>query len=67
MDREYLSPAEVCEIIPGMTDRTLEEMRARRRAGVQGAKAGPPYSQPSRVAIVYSRTDVVEYLAAIRE
>lgn len=65
MDREFLSPVEVCELIPGMTVRTLAEMRARRRAGMFGAKAGPPYSQPSRTAIVYARADVLSYLREI--
>ncbi|MGH1551020.1 hypothetical protein ACRAWB_18305 [Leifsonia poae] len=66
MDREYLTPADVCELIPGMTVRTLAEMRARRRAGVRGAKAGPEFSAPSRTVIVYSQSDVHDYLRDIK-
>lgn len=66
MDRQYLTPAQVCELIPGMTVRTLAEMRARRRAGFRGAKAGPVYAQPTRTVVIYSRADVIEYLREIR-
>lgn len=62
----YLAPEQVAELIPGMTVRTLAEMRARRRAGTRGPKAGPEFSTPSRTAIVYDAADVVAYMKAIK-
>lgn len=54
----YLSPAEVCDIIPGMTEKILENLR--------GAGRGPRYSKPSQKTVVYERGDVLAYLTATR-
>ncbi|TCJ28730.1 hypothetical protein E0W80_04320 [Microbacterium sp. PI-1] len=47
---EWLSPAEVCEVIPGMTMTLLQRMR--------DAGKGPRYAKPSAKTVVYSRADV---------
>lgn len=62
----YLAPEQVCALIPGMTLRTLAEMRARRRSGVRGVKGGPEFSAPSRTVIVYDAADVAAYMRSIK-
>lgn len=47
---EWLSPAQVCELIPGMTVTLLQRMR--------DAGKGPRYAKPSPKTVVYSRSDV---------
>lgn len=47
---EWLSPADVCEIVPGMTVTLLSRMR--------DAGKGPSYAKPSPKTVVYSRADV---------
>ena len=59
------SPEQVCELVPGLSVAVLKEMRAWRRAGMKGVKAGPAYSQPSRTAILYRADDVFTYLDSI--
>lgn len=64
---KYLSPKEVCELIPGMTERTLMEMRSNRRAGHTGLKAGPLSSKlPGRI-IVYAAKDVETYIKTAQQ
>lgn len=46
----YLSPAQVCELIPGMTERRLEYLRGKRQ--------GPRYAKPSPKTVVYVEGDV---------
>lgn len=46
----YLSPAQVCELIPGMSVRTLRELRA--------AGRGPRYAKPTEKTVVYVEADV---------
>lgn len=60
---EWLSPAQVCEVIPGMTVTLLQRMR--------DAGKGPRYAKPSAKTVVYARSDVDAYvrstLVATRE
>lgn len=51
---EWLSPAEVCDVIPGMTVTLLQRMR--------DAGKGPRYAKPSPKTVVYSRADVDAYV-----
>lgn len=53
---EWLSPAEVCEHVPGMTVRRLERMR--------GEGRGPRYAKPSPKTVVYALADVHAWVAA---
>jgi hypothetical protein len=54
----WLSPAQVCEIVPGVTVRDLEDMRADGQ--------GPVYSKPTPRKVVYSRADVHAWLLSKR-
>lgn len=47
---EWLSPAQVCEVIPGMTVTLLQRMR--------DAGKGPRYAKPSAKTVVYARADI---------
>lgn len=51
---EWLSPAQVCEVIPGMTVTLLQRMR--------DAGKGPRYAKPSAKTVVYARSDVDAYV-----
>lgn len=46
----YLSPALVCELVPGMTERRLEYLRGKRQ--------GPRYSKPTPKTVIYTEADV---------
>lgn len=50
----YLSPEQVCEIIPGMTRRRLQRLRDEGK--------GPSYSKPTPKTIVYVEDDVHEWV-----
>ncbi|MBN7792394.1 helix-turn-helix transcriptional regulator [Microbacterium esteraromaticum] len=50
----WLSPAEVCEVIPGMTVTLLSRMR--------DAGKGPRYAKPSPKTVVYALADVNAYV-----
>jgi hypothetical protein len=50
----WLSPAEVCDVIPGMTVTLLSRMR--------DAGKGPRYAKPSPKTVVYSLADVNAYV-----
>lgn len=52
----YLSPDQVCEIIPGMTRALLGQMRFR--------GDGPKFIKPSPKKVVYRESAVHEYLLA---
>lgn len=54
----WLSPAQVCERIPGMTERHLGYLRGKRQ--------GPAYSKPTLKTVVYSAADVDAWVAASR-
>jgi len=62
-----LSPEQVCEIVPGLTERTLVEMRARWKVGVRGRKGGPQPIHFTKKAIGYLDTDVAEWVRVCRE
>lgn len=53
---KYLSPKEVCEIIPGMTEALLSQMRFR--------GDGPPFIKPSPKKVVYRLGAIESYLAS---
>ncbi|MDQ1206175.1 AlpA family transcriptional regulator [Microbacterium sp. SORGH_AS_0862] len=50
----WLSPDQVCEIVPGLTPRDLEDMRS--------SGKGPRYSKPTPRKVVYAQADVHEWL-----
>ena len=52
----WLSPAEVCDIIPGMTVTLLQRMRDSGR--------GPRYAKPSAKTVVYALADVNAYVSS---
>jgi hypothetical protein len=52
----YLSPAQVCELIPGMTTTLLKQLRFRGN--------GPRFIKPSPQKVVYSMTAIEEYMAS---
>lgn len=53
-ETRWLSPAEVCDVIPGMTVTLLSRMR--------DAGKGPRYAKPSAKTVVYSLADVNDYV-----
>lgn len=46
----YLSPQQVCDLVPGLSVRTLRELRASGR--------GPRFFKPTEKTVVYSEADV---------
>ncbi|MET3510826.1 helix-turn-helix transcriptional regulator [Plantibacter flavus] len=54
--RAYLSPGEVCEIIPGMTPNNLAQLRFTGK--------GPKLLKPTPRTVVYREADVVAWLEA---
>jgi hypothetical protein len=57
----YLSPAEVCELVPGMTVGTLKAMRAR--------GTGPRFSKPTGTRghlTLYAEADVIAWIEAAK-
>lgn len=54
----YLSPEQVCDLIPGMTKENLAQLRFR--------KQGPAYIKVTPRVIVYDVADVETYLKAQR-
>lgn len=55
---QYLSPDQVCALIPGMTKGNLAQLRH--------AGGGPVYMRPSPRVIVYARTDIDAWLEQTR-
>jgi hypothetical protein len=51
---KFLTPAQVCERVPGITTGALSQMR------YQGT--GPRYFKPSHKRVLYSEIDIVEWL-----
>lgn len=51
---EYLTPEQVCEIVPGMTKTNLSQLRYTGR--------GPKYLKPTPRVVVYRRTDVIAWI-----
>ena len=59
---DYLSPAQVCELIPGMTVANLQELRKTGK--------GPAYFKPTGDrghVTLYARADVVAWVEASRK
>lgn len=56
VDEAYLSPSQVCELIPGMTEGRLKWLRFN--------GTGPEYLTPSKRTIVYSERRVREWVEA---
>lgn len=52
----WLSPDQVCERVPGMTKRRLEEMRA--------AGRGPRYFKPTGKTVIYEQADIDAWVRA---
>lgn len=52
----YLSPQQVCEIVPGMTKANLAQLRFKGQ--------GPKYLKPSPKIVVYREADVTAWLDA---
>jgi hypothetical protein len=52
----YLSPAAVCELVPGMTVVNLQELRKRGK--------GPRYFKPTPKTVVYAEADVHAWVQA---
>lgn len=48
--RSWLSPAQVCEQVPGVTERILEDLRGRGR--------GPRYFKPTPKTVIYEQSDI---------
>lgn len=55
----WLSPAQVCEVVPVLTVRDLEDMRAN--------GTGPAFSRPTPRKVVYLEGDVRAWLQSKRE
>jgi hypothetical protein len=56
MENKYLSPEDVCKMIPGMTTGLLSQMRFR--------GDGPSYIKASPRKIVYAVSEIERYLAS---
>lgn len=52
----YLTPEQVCELVPGMTKSNLAQLRFTGR--------GPKYLKPTARTVVYRELDVIEWLEA---
>jgi hypothetical protein len=54
----YLSPEQVCDLIPGMTKVSLQELRKKGR--------GPAYRKPTPRLVVYREDDVLAWVEQSR-
>lgn len=54
----YLSPEQVCELVPKMTTSILQRMRTNR--------VGPTFSKPTQMTVVYKKSDVEKWLESTR-
>ena len=50
----YLSPAQVCELAPGLTESKLKTMRYRRQ--------GPAFLKPTEKTVLYREADVLAWI-----
>lgn len=55
----WLSPAQVCELVPVLTVRDLEDMRTN--------NTGPAYSRPTPRKVVYLEADVRAWVSSKRQ
>ncbi len=51
---EYLSPEQVCDLLPGMTKSALAQLRFTGK--------GPAYRAPTPKRILYKRQDVIDWI-----
>ena len=51
---DYLTPEQVCELVPGMTKGNLAQLRY--------TGGGPVFLKPTPRVVVYRRADVIEWL-----
>lgn len=54
--RKYLSPEQVCDLIPGITKNNLAQMRFKGQ--------GPKFVKPTPRIVVYREDDIFEWLAS---
>ncbi|PJJ62172.1 helix-turn-helix transcriptional regulator [Compostimonas suwonensis] len=52
----YLTPDQVCDLVPGMTKSNLSQLRFKGR--------GPKFLKPTARTVVYRERDVIEWLEA---
>ena len=53
---KYLSPDQVCEMLPGITKANLAQLRFTGK--------GPRYRMPTAKTVVYSEAEVIEWIEA---
>lgn len=53
---KYITPAQVCEILPGMTKENLAQLRFK---GI-----GPRYYKPTPRTVIYSAAEIDEWIKA---
>lgn len=53
---KYITPGQVCELIPGMTTNRLAQLRF--------TGQGPKFLKPTARTVVYRESDVIEWLEA---
>lgn len=59
IEPEWLSPAQVCSLLPGMTEEILSERRKQR--------LDPPYFKPTGdrgKVVLYDRADIIDWVMA---
>lgn len=56
MDTKYLTPDQVCQIVPGMTKSNLSQLRYTGK--------GPKFLKPTPRTVVYRESDIIAWLEA---
>ncbi|MEF3405291.1 helix-turn-helix transcriptional regulator [Agromyces sp. CCNWLW203] len=56
MEQKYLTPDQVCSLIPGMTKSNLAQLRFTGK--------GPKFLKPTPRTVVYRESDCIEWLEA---
>lgn len=54
--QRWMSPAQVCEMVPGMTVRRLEYLRCKGQ--------GPRYAKPTPKTVIYGEDDLNDWVSA---
>ena len=54
VEEKYLKPAQVCEIVPGMTTSNLRQLRYLGK--------GPKFLKPTPRVVVYRESDIIAWL-----
>lgn len=55
MEDDYITPAQLCELVPGMTESRLSQMRFK---GTSGLK----YYKPTPKTVLYRRSEVLSWV-----